>query len=90
MLYLVEQGASTSIVNEADIVVGDFAGLWVPQNAHYGTTVTALDDAFADSFDTNVTYSINWGDGHTDTTTPGEPLSALPDTHVYATPRMTP
>ena len=90
VLYLVEQGASTSIVNEADIVVGDFAYMWVPQNAHYGSTVTALPDAFADKFDTNVTYSIDWGDGHTDTTKPGEPFSALTGTHVYATPRMTP
>jgi putative cell wall-binding protein len=91
VLYLVEQGANTSITNGADIAVGDRAGLLLPQSAHYGTSVDALyAGTQADVFDTNVTYSMNWGDGHTDTTTPGQPLSALPTKHVYATARATP
>jgi len=91
VLYLVEQGANTSIVNSADIAVGDRAGLLLPQSAHYGTSVDALyAGTQADAFDTNVTYSMNWGDGHTDTTAPGQPLSALPTKHVYATARATP
>ena len=90
-LSLQEQGANTSIDNGDDIAVGDRAGLLLPQSAHYGTSVNALyAGTQADVFDTNVTYSMNWGDGHTDTTTAGQPLSALPTTHVYATARATP
>lgn len=90
-LSLQEQGASTSIDNGDDIAVGDRAGLLLPQSAHYGTSVDALyAGTQADVFDTNVTYSMNWGDGHTDTTTAGQPLSALPAKHVYATARATP
>lgn len=91
VLSMLEQGASTSIANSNDIAVGDRASLTLPQTAHYGTTVNAdYLGTLTDNFDTNVTYSIDWGDGHTDATTGGRPLATLPTTHVYTTPRATP
>ncbi|ACU72432.1 PKD domain containing protein [Catenulispora acidiphila DSM 44928] len=91
VLSLVEQGASTSIANSADIAVGDVAGLSIQRSAHFGSAVPAFyNGTQADSFDTNVTFSINWGDGHVDTTAPGESVFDLPSTHVYAVPRSAP